>query len=101
MKLVGSPKHADVLLVTGPVTKKMVARVKRVYEQVPEPKLVMCIGTCGQSGGVFYDSYNLAGPIDQVLPVDVYVPGCPPRPEAIIYGVVKALEKLERVEAAQ
>jgi membrane-bound hydrogenase subunit mbhJ len=61
----------------------------------------MCIGTCGQSGGVFYDSYNLAGPIDQVLPVDVYVPGCPPRPEAIIYGVVKAHEKLERLEAAQ
>jgi membrane-bound hydrogenase subunit mbhJ len=83
------------------VTKKMAAKVRRVYEQVPDPKLVMCIGSCGQSGGVFYDSYNLDGPIDQVLPVDVYVPGCPPRPEAIIYGVVKALEKLERLEAAQ
>ncbi len=91
IKLVGSPKHADVLLVTGPVTKKMAAKVRRVYEQVPDPKLVMCIGTCGQSGGVFYDSYNLDGPIDQVLPVDVYVPGCPPRPEAIVFGVVKAL----------
>ena len=101
IRLVGSPKHADVLLVTGPVTKKMAQKVRRVYEQVPDPKLVMCIGTCGQSGGVFYDSYNLDGPIDQVLPVDVYVPGCPPRPEAIIFGVVKALEKLERLEAAQ
>ena len=101
IKLVGSPKHADVLLVTGPVTKKMAPKARRVYEQVPDPKLVMCIGTCGQSGGVFYDSYNLDGPIDQILPVDVYVPGCPPRPEAIIFGVAKAWEKLERLEAAQ
>ena len=100
IKLVGSPKHADVLLVTGPVTKKMVDRVKRTYEQVPDPKVVMCVGTCGESGGVFYDSYSLAGPIDDVIPVDVYISGCPPRPEAIIYGVVKAWEKLERLEAA-
>ncbi|MDD1657903.1 MAG: NADH-quinone oxidoreductase subunit B family protein [Methanomicrobiales archaeon] len=100
IKLVGSPKHADVILVTGPVTKKMADRVKRTYEQVPDPKVVMCIGTCGESGGVFYDSYSLAGPIDDVIPVDVYVSGCPPRPEAIIHGVVKALAKLERLEAA-
>jgi membrane-bound hydrogenase subunit mbhJ len=100
IKLVGSPKHADVLLVTGPVTKKMADRVKRTYEQVPDPKVVMCVGTCGESGGVFYDSYSLAGPIDDVIPVDVYISGCPPRPEAIIHGVVKALAKLERLEAA-
>ncbi|HNI42588.1 MAG TPA: hydrogenase, partial [Methanoregulaceae archaeon] len=100
-RLVGSPKHADVLLVTGPVTKKMAPRVRRGFEQGPDPKVVMCIGTCGQSGGVFYDSYNLDGPIDQVIPVDVYVPGCPPRPEAIVFGVVKALQKLERLEAEQ
>jgi len=100
IKLVGSPKHADVILVTGPVTKKMADRVKRTYEQVPDPKVVMCVGTCGESGGVFYDSYSLAGPIDDVIPVDVYVSGCPPRPEAIIHGVVKALAKLERLEAA-
>jgi membrane-bound hydrogenase subunit mbhJ len=99
IKLVGSPKHADVLLVTGPVTKKMVDRVKRTYEQVPDPKVVMCVGTCGESGGVFYDSYSLAGPIDDVIPVDVYISGCPPRPEAIIHGVVTALAKLERLEA--
>ena len=100
IKLVGSPKHADVILVTGPVTKKMAERVKRTYEQVPDPKVVMCVGTCGESGGVFYDSYSLAGPIDDVIPVDVYVAGCPPRPEAIVHGVVKAWEKLERLEAA-
>lgn len=99
IKLVGSPRHADVLLVTGPVTKQMEARLKRVYAQMPSPKVVMAIGTCAQSGGVFSDSYNLAGPVDQIIPVDVYVPGCAPRPEAIINGVVTAIAKLERLEA--
>jgi membrane-bound hydrogenase subunit mbhJ len=98
IKLVGSPRHADVLMVTGPVPKKMKERVLRVYEQTPDPKVVICCGTCGESGGVFYDSYSLAGPIDDVIPVDVYISGCPPRPEAILHGVVKAIEKLERLE---
>jgi membrane-bound hydrogenase subunit mbhJ len=98
IRLVGSPRHADVMLVTGPVVKKMKDRLIRVYSQIPDPKVVMCIGTCGISGGVFYDSYNLEGPVDEVSPVDVYVPGCPPRPEAIIHGVVTALAKLERLE---
>jgi membrane-bound hydrogenase subunit mbhJ len=98
IRLVGSPRHADVMLVTGPVVKKMKDRLVRVYHQIPAPKVVMCIGTCGISGGVFYDSYNLEGPVDEVIPVDVYVPGCPPRPEAIIHGVVTALAKLERLE---
>jgi membrane-bound hydrogenase subunit mbhJ len=98
IRLVGSPRHADVMLVTGPVVKKMKDRLIRVYAQIPDPKVVMCIGTCGTSGGVFYDSYNLEGPIDDIIPVDVYVPGCPPRPEAIIHGVVVALAKLERLE---
>ncbi len=96
--LVGSPRHADVLLGTGPVVKQMVPRVKRIYEQVPDPKVVMLVGNCGIEGGVFYESYSLAGPFDQVIPVDVYVPGCPPRPEAIIDGVVKAWAKLEKAE---
>jgi membrane-bound hydrogenase subunit mbhJ len=98
IKLVGTPRHADVLVITGPVVKKMKDRLLRVYAQMPDPKVVMCVGTCGISGGVFYDSYNLEGPVDEVIPVDVYVPGCPPRPEAIIHGVVTALAKLERIE---
>jgi len=97
IKLVGSPRHADVLLVTGPVTHKMEDRVKRVYEQTPEPKAVIVVGTCGISGGVFYDSYNLLGSVDKIIPVDVYVPGCPARPEAIINGVLQAWIKLEKL----
>ena len=96
--LVGSPRHADVLLVTGPVGRQMVPKLKRIYEQTPDPKLVMVVGSCGIEGGVFYESYNLAGPVDQIIPVDVYVPGCPPRPEAIIEGVAKAWVKLEKLE---
>ncbi len=97
IKLVGSPKHADVLLVTGPVNRKMLPRLKLVYEQTPDPKAVIVVGTCGSSGGVFYDSYNLVGPVDKHIPVDVYVPGCPIRPEAIINGVLKAWLKLEKL----
>jgi len=69
--------------------------VRRVYEQTPDPKVVMAVGNCGIEGDVFYEAYSLVGPIDQIIPVDVYVPGCPPRPEAIIEGVVKAWAKLE------
>jgi membrane-bound hydrogenase subunit mbhJ len=76
----------------------MADRLRRVYAQMPNPKVVMCIGTCGQSGGVFFDSYNLDGPVGDVIPVDIYVPGCAPRPEAIIDGVVKAIALLERLE---
>jgi len=99
MRLVGTPRHADVLLVTGPVTIDMEKKLRLVYEQVPGPKIVMVIGNCGSSGGAFYESYCLAGPVDKIIPVDVYVPGCPPRPEAIIYGVAKAWAKLEEMGA--
>jgi len=95
IKLVGSPRHADVLLVTGPVTRDMKEKLRTVYEQTPDPKVVMVIGNCGSTTGVFYESYNIVGPIDKIVPVDVYVAGCPPRPEAIIDGVVKAWKKLE------
>ena len=97
MRLVGTPRHADVLLVTGPVTIDMEKKLRLVYEQVPAPKIVMVIGNCGSTGGAFYESYCLAGPVDRIIPVDVYVPGCPPRPEAIIYGVAKAWAKLEEM----
>ena len=101
IRLVASPRHADVLLVTGPVVRGMDERARRIYEQMPGPKAVIVVGTCGASGGVFHHSYNLVGPVDKVLPVDVYVPGCPPRPEAVIQGVVRCWAKLERLAAAK
>ncbi len=99
--LVGTPRHADVLLVTGTVTSPMADRLRRVYEQTPEPKVVVVVGSCGSTSGVFYESYNVAGPVDEIIPVDVYIPGCPVRPEAIIDGVVKAVAKLEGLEAGE
>ncbi|MBW2965122.1 NADH-quinone oxidoreductase subunit B family protein [Candidatus Woesearchaeota archaeon] len=95
VKLVGSPRQADVLLVTGPVTKEMADRAKRTYEQMPNPKYVICMGSCGSTGGVFYNSYNTLGGVDKVMPVDVYVPGCPPRPEAMLHAFLKLWEKME------
>lgn len=97
MKLVGTPRHADALLVTGPVTKYMTERLRRIYDQMPDPKVVIVVGNCGASGDVFYKSYNLDGPVDRILPVDVYVHGCPPRPEAMMEGVAKAIVKLEKL----
>jgi len=94
IKLVGSVKHADALLVSGGVSANILPRVLEIYEQAPKPILVIAIGSCGISGGIFRDAYNMVGPIDNYLPVDVYIPGCPPRPEALIAGVVKALGKL-------
>ncbi len=99
MKLVGSPRHADALLVTGPVTKLMKPKLQRIYAQIPDPKVVIVIGNCGCSGDVFYKSYNLEGPVDNVIPVDVYIHGCPPRPEAIIEGAAKAILMLEKKKA--
>jgi len=95
IKLQGSPRHADVLICTGPVTLQSRERLRRIYDQMPEPKFVIAVGTCAISGGVFQGCYNVIGHIDEVVPVDVYVPGCPPRPEAIIDGVVKLLAKLQ------
>jgi len=96
--LKGTPRHADVLLCSGPVTRQTRDRLVRIYEQMPEPKFVVAVGTCACSGGVFDGCYNVLGGIDSVIPVSVYVPGCPVRPEAIIDGVVKLLSTLEMKE---
>jgi NADH-quinone oxidoreductase B subunit len=95
VKLQGSPRHADILICTGPVTRQARDRLLRVYEQMPNPKLVVAVGSCAISGGVFQDCYNVVGHIDEVLPVNAYIPGCPPRPEAIIDGLVKLLGSLK------
>ena len=89
-----SPRHADILLCTGPVTLKSRDRLVRIYEQIPEPKWVIAVGVCACSGGIVADSYNVLGGIDQVLPVAVYAPGCPCRPEGIIDAIVHLLESL-------
>ncbi len=93
IKLQGSPRHADILAVTGPVTAQIKDRLIRVYEQVPEPKHVVAIGACALSGAPFKDCYNVHGGIDTIVPVSAYVPGCPPKPEAIIDGIAKLLGK--------
>jgi ech hydrogenase subunit C len=92
----GNPKHSDVLLITGSINEQNVEVVKNIYNQMPEPKVVIAIGICATSGGVFRECYNIMGGVDKVLPVDVYVPGCAARPEAIIDGVLKALSILEK-----
>jgi len=91
---IGNPKHADVFMVTGPANRRNYRVLRNLYEQMPQPKVVMAIGTCACTGGVFTECYNILGGIDKVIPVDVYIPGCSVRPEAIIDGVLIALEKL-------
>ena len=85
----GNPKHADIFLVTGGVNEQNKNVVKQIYEQMPEPKVVVAVGICACSGGIFADCYNILGGVDTVIPVDVYVPGCAARPEAIIDGIVQ------------
>jgi NADH-quinone oxidoreductase B subunit len=101
IKLQGSPRHADVLICTGPVSLQSRDRLLRIYEQMPEPKFVVAVGSCGISGGAFQGCYNVVGSIGEVIPVDAYVPGCPPRPEAIIHGVVALLQSLQKKDAPQ
>ncbi len=93
--LKATPRHADVIVCTGPATRQMKDRLIRIYEQTPDPKFVIAVGACAMSGGVYRGAYNVLGGIDQVIPVDVYIPGCPVRPDAVIDGVVKLLNKLK------
>jgi NADH-quinone oxidoreductase B subunit len=91
IQLAASPRHADIVLVSGIVNRHSLPRFKRVFEQVPNPRKVVAIGACACTGNMFKDSYNFVMPVDKIIPVDVYVPGCPPKPEAIISGIIKAI----------
>jgi ech hydrogenase subunit C len=96
----GNPKHADIFLVTGAVNEQSQSVIRNLYNQMPDPKVVVAVGICAATGGIFRECYNISGGIDTIIPVDVYVPGCAARPEAIIDGVVQALGVLEKKRLA-
>lgn len=95
-KLVASPRHADILLCTGPVTRQMYYPLLRAYEAMPDPKIVVALGACGSTGGIFHDAYSVWGGVDKIIPVDVYIPGCPPHPASIVHGLATALGILDQ-----
>jgi len=92
---VASPRHADVLLVTGVGSRNMESALKRTYDATPDPKVVVAVGACAASGGIFGDTYASSGGVGDIVPVDVYVPGCPPRPEALLYGLLLAVDRIK------
>ena len=92
---VASPRHADMLLVTGPVTRNMELALRKTYEATPDPRLVVAVGACGCSGGIFGQNYATCGGVDSVLPVDVYIPGCPPNPHALLHGILTAIGRIQ------
>lgn len=100
IKFVASPRHADLLLVTGPVSRHMVEALKRTYAATPDPKRVVAVGDCGTCGGIFGESYASAGAVANVIPVDVVVPGCPPTPTALLQGILAAVTAGERIKQA-
>ena len=94
----GSPRQSDLMIVAGRLSRKMAPVLRRIYDQMPEPKYVISMGACASVGGVF-DNYAIVQGVDQVVPVDVFVPGCPPRPESLIYGIVQLQKKIDRSKA--
>ena len=101
-KYCGSPRHADIVLITGPLTIRIKDQVLKVWNEIPEPKVTVAVGICPISGGVFKEGHSIQGPLDKYLPIDVNIPGCPPRPQAIMEGVLLAKEIcLKRIEEAE
>jgi len=96
-----TPRQSDMMLVSGTVTKKMVPLIVRLYNQMPEPKYVVAMGACASGGGPFKEGYNVVAGIDKFLPVDVYIPGCPPTPQALIHGMIKLQEKIDKQSIKQ
>ena len=98
IKLVGSPRHADVMLCQGPAMRSTAKALRRAYEAMPAPKLVFAIGSCACGGGIWFDSYSVLGPVEKIVPVNFYIPGCPPRPEALMHGFMELQKKIMRMK---